>query len=264
MAVQYKYEEGQIKLHSTEHSCRRCWVLFIISLLLIIGLAAWLFVSGYFVAADSDSPQALSLRGKMNEQAHTLEVQDKKIKDIEKELGVAKREKEIQKTANEELNKKLLLAEKKLSEAEEQLLLYGNILSSKDLEPGLRIQHFKLKKVTVDADGKKLPSSRLYRYYLVLSNIRNDKSVEISGDFDIRFVGKSGGKSETLKHKSLIAKESGTPLTRFELKYYSSVEDVIELPEGFKPEKIVLRVSPKGAKTLEQTHKWKDALNGAK
>lgn len=266
MAIEYSYEEGQIKLHTTDSRKKRCWYLLIVTLIALIGLSTWLFVRGYFVPVNSDSPQAISLRGKMNEQAHKLSVQSEKLEKLETALGIARREKEIQKNANEELNKKLLLAEKKLSEAEEELLLYGNILSAKDLEPGLRIQHFTLKKVTVDKDGKKLPSSRLYRYYLVLSNIRKDDTESVNGQFEIKFIGTQGDQSTILKHKDLSIKEEGggTPLTGFDLKYYQSLEDVVELPEGFKVKKVLLNVNPKSGKAMSQTHQWKKLLGDNK
>lgn len=262
MAIEYSYEEGQIKLHSTDSKKKLCWYLLIITLLALIGLVVWLFIRGYFVPANSDTPQAMSLRGKLNEQTHQLTIQAQKLETFETELGIARREKEIQKTANEELNKKLLLAEKKLSESEEELLLYGNILSAKDLEPGLRIQHFTLKKVTVDKDGKKLPSSRLYRYYLVLSNIRKDDTESVKGSFEIKFIGTQNGESKILKHKELSAKEGGggTPLTGFGLKYYQSLEDVVEIPEGFTVKKVLLNVTPRNGKALSQTHQWKKLL----
>lgn len=259
MAIEYSYEEGQIKLRSTEQPKRRCWYLLIIVLLLAIGLGVWLFIRGYFIPADSDSPQAISLRGKLNEQAHTLERQSTNITELENELGIVRREKAIQKTANEELNKQLLLAEQKLSEAEEQLLLYGNILSTQDLEAGLRIQHFGMKIIKVDKEGQKLESDRHYRYSLVLSNIRNDETTTVTGDFEITLTGRQNGKTVSLSHTDLPLKENQI-VSRFSLKYYKSLDGEILLPEGFSPKKVRVVVKPKEGKALEESHKWRTLL----
>ncbi|MGV6809938.1 MAG: DUF6776 family protein [bacterium] len=259
MAIEYSYEEGQIKLRSTEKPKRRCWYLLIIVLLLTIGLGIWLFIRGYFIPADSDSPQAISLRGKLNEQAHTLERQNNKITELENELGITRREKAIQKTANEELNKQLLLAEQKLSEAEEQLLLYGNILSTQDLEAGLRIQHFGMKIIKVDNEGQKLESDRHYRYSLVLSNIRNDDTTTVTGNFEIILTGRQAGKTVSLSHTDLPLKENQV-VSRFSLKYYKSLDGEILLPEGFSPKKVQVVVKPKEGKALDESHKWRTLL----
>jgi hypothetical protein len=261
MAIEYSYEEGQIKLRSTDEPKRRCWYILIVVLLLSFGLGIWLFIRGYFVPVDSDSPQAISLRGKLNEQAHTLERQSTSITELENELGIVRREKAIQKTANEELNKQLLLAEQKLSEAEEQLLLYGNILSTKDLEAGLRIQHFGIKMIKVDNEGQKLDSDRYYRYSLVLSNIRNDETTTVTGNFEITLTGQEKGKkaSVSLSHLDLPLKENQA-VSRFSLKYYKSLDGELLLPEGFSPKKVSVVVKPKDGKALEESYKWNTLL----
>ena len=257
MALEYKYDQGQMSIRSSEGKGRTCWYLIIFFVLLVIGGGGWLFLSGYLTPLDAGSSNSFttSLRGKMNEQKNLLESRNETIKKLTKELGILKREHKIHIIANVELNKKLQLAEKKLSEADEELLLYGNILNAKDLKQGLHIQHFGLKPVEVDKEGKKIPVNTRFHYRVVLSYIRSDDS-SVKGSFSINIVGKQKGKSVTFNHKDIVPGGDGTALTSFSLKYYQSLEGDVELPKDFTPEKVKLSVNPSSGSTLEKTQNW--------
>ncbi len=261
MALEYKFEQGQMRVKPSGSKGKLCWYLMILFMLLTFGGVAWLFFSGYLTSADAETKNsfATSLRGKMNEQKRLLEKRKITIDNLTQELGVIKREFKIQKVANVELNTKLQLAEQKLSDADEELLLYGNILNAKDLKQGLHIQHFGLKLVKVDKEGKKLQTNQRFHYRVVLSYIRSDNS-SVSGSFSINIIGKQKGKSLTLSHKKLVPAGEGTALTGFSLKYYQSMEGDIELPSDFVPEKVKLTVSPSSGKTLEKKYDWATAI----
>ena len=261
MALEYKFEQGQMRVKPSSAQGKLCWYLVILLSLLLLAGAAWLFISGYLIPADANANNtfATSLRGKINEQKHLVEMQKEKIKNLEQQLGIVKREREIQKVANEKLNIKLQLAEKKLGEASEELLLYGNILNKKDLKQGLHIQHFGLNLVEVDHNGNKLKDKNRYHYRVVLSYIRRDES-SIEGHFSITITGKQGNRTTTLRHENLVPRDIGKALTRFSLKYYQSLESEIELPDGFKPDKVKLTVNPSTGKTIEKSYDWFTAI----
>jgi hypothetical protein len=191
----------------------------------------------------------------MNEQKHLLIARKETIDKLSQELGMLKRKHKIQIVANTELNKKLLLAEEKLSDADEELSLYGNLLNAKDLKQGLHIQHFGLKTVKVDKDGVKVQENTRFSYHVVLSYIRSDNSL-IKGKFLISIIGKQQNKSVTLIHTDLVPKLEEAPLTGFSLKYYQRLEGKIEIPKDFIIEKVKLTVSPSSGTTLEATHDW--------
>ena len=259
MALEYKYDQGQIRVESSNSARTLCWALIIFLFLLNIAGAVWLYFSGYFTALDTTTGSghsfATTLRGKMNEQKHLLVSRKDAIDHLSQELGMLQREQKIQVIANKELNKKLLLAEKRLSDADEELALYGNLLNAKNLKQGLHIQHFSLKNVKVDKNGKKVASNRRFGYHVVLSHIRSDNS-PIKGSFIIRIIGQQKNKSLTLFHKDLVPVTEGTALTGFSLKYYQSLEGEIELPDGFTVKTVKLTISPSNGKTLEKTYDW--------
>ena len=257
MALEYKFDQGQLRVNASDSKKKLCWYLLIFVLLLNVGGLAWLFLSGYLMPVEADAKHsfATSLRGKMNEQKHLLTSQKETIKKLTQELGILKREQKIQIVANDKLNGKLQLAETKLGEAKEEILLYGNILNKKDLKQGLHIQSFGLKPVKVDKDGKKIAGNTRFRYRVILSYIRSDDSI-IKGNFSISIIGKQNGSPTTLKHQLLVPKDGGTALTGFSLKYYQSLTGEMELPDGFSPEKVKLIVSPSSGSKLEKTRDW--------
>lgn len=262
MALEYKYDQGQMRVNSSGGGKSTCWYLMIFLLLLSFGGGAWLYLTGYLTpmeSADSENSFSTSLRGKMNEQKTLLKSHGQTIKGLTKELGLLKREHEIQLVANDELNNKLQLSEKKAAEAHEELLLYGNILNVKDMKQGLHIQHFGLKLVKVDKDGKKIATNTRFRYRIVLSYIRSDDS-SAKGKFSIKIVGKQKGKSVTLDHKKLVPMGEGTALAGFALKYYQSLEGEVELPKDFTPEKVKLSVSPSSGSVLAKTQNWSTVM----
>lgn len=255
MSLEYRFENrGTVNVRSTEHKRSFCWHIFITTLLLLAGLVAWLFFSGYLTSIDSEGGlQVTSLRGKMNEQERLLDQQAQQIVRLENESVSARRSQKIQETANEKLRRELVLAEGELVEARQKLLLYESILSPEDLEPGLHVQHFGLKRRLVDAAGKKVTHDRLYQYHLVLALIRNDNSV--SGGYVIEVSGKENGKKKTYKHTTLLP-EGESVRDKFALKYYQSLEGGLLLPEGFVPGSVKVKVSPKAGTGSSVTKKY--------
>ncbi|MEZ5449306.1 MAG: DUF6776 family protein [Thiolinea sp.] len=173
MALEYRFDHrGNVELH-TGYKRSYCWLYFLLFVLLEVGVAAWLYLSGYLIPADSDNNntvQALSLRGKVNEQERLLTKQAEQLVRLESQVAVAQRSEKIQITTSEALRDKLMLAESELGEARERLLLYEEILSPQALEEGLNIQHLGIKRRLIDNQGKKLAHDRYYQYYLVLTN----------------------------------------------------------------------------------------------
>jgi len=255
VSLEYRFENrGTVNVRSTEGKRSFCWHIFITTILLLAGLVAWLFFSGYLTSVDSEGGlQVTSLRGKMNEQERLLDQQARQLVVVENEAVSAKRSQKIQETANEKLRRELVLAEGELVEARQKLLLYESILSPEDLEPGLHVQHFGLKRRLVDAAGKKVLHDRLYQYHLVLALIRNDKAV--SGGYVIEISGKENGKKKTYKHTALLP-EGETARDKFSLKYYQSLEGGLHLPEGFVPGAVKVKVNSKAGKVSSVTKKY--------
>ena len=247
MSLEYRIDNrGVVQVQATRKRSF-CWPAFVLLLLLLALAATWLYFSGYLTPANAAGGglQAISLRGKMNEQERLLKEQKEQIIRLESQSATAIRARQVQETAYDELRSKLSLAEAALAEAKQRLLLYDDILSPQDLEPGLHIQHFAVRPRLLDAAGKKLAEGRYYQYHLVLANVRGGDTA-VSGHFEVRLSGQQAGKDVVLKLKDLntTGADGQAGLDRFSLKYYQSIEGYLELPTDFVPAKVEVTLNP--------------------
>ncbi|WP_298608654.1 DUF6776 family protein [uncultured Thiothrix sp.] len=259
MSLEYRIDHrGVVQLQAARQR-NLCWPLLVVLLLLLLVVTAWLYVSGYLTPVDSTSgTQALSLRGKMNEQARLLEEQQQHIIKLESQAASATRSEQVQATANVELQRKLELAETELANAKDNLLLYEEILSPKDVEAGLSIRHFGLKPRLVDLEGNKLPHERFYQYQLVLANVRGNEA-GVAGRYNLEIKGLKAGAKVNLQLDSLRMKstEQNQDVNHFSLKYYQRFEGIIELPPEFTPEQVIVTLRPEsGANSVTKSYDW--------
>lgn len=259
MSLEYRIDHrGVVQLQAARQR-NYCWPLLILILLLLLVIAAWLYVSGYLTPVDStNGTQALSLRGKMNEQARLLEEQSQQILKLESQAASATRSEQVQATANEELRRKLGLLETELADAKQNLVLYEDILSPKNLEAGLSIRHFGLKPRLIDTEGKKLEHNNYYQYQLVLANVRGSEA-NVAGNYKVEIKGLKAGAKASLQLDQVRVKsaEQNQDVNRFSLKYYQRFEGIIELPPNFIPEQVIVTLLPDtGANPVTKSYDW--------
>ncbi|MFN3785527.1 MAG: DUF6776 family protein [Thiothrix sp.] len=258
MSLEYRFENrGTVQVRPTGSDKRSpCWYILIATVLLLLALLAWQFFSGYLTTADSTGVQALTLRGKMDEQEKLIAKQANTISELEGQLATARRDKEVQVVANEELTRKVAAVEADLAVQRDKLALYEEILSPEGLEPGVHIQHFGVKERLVDNDGKKLNGQHLLRYHLVLANIRNGDT-SVKGTFSIVIRGKQGGKIVSVPHKD-VTPAGETAVTTFDVKHYQSLEGNLLFPKDFVPETVAVKVTLASGETPERLSKSYD------
>lgn len=258
MSLEYKFENrGTVQVRPTGSDKRSpCWYMLIGTGLLLLALLGWQFFSGYLTPANSNGIHALTLRGKMDEQEKLIEKQTVSIRELEDQLATAKREKEVQVVANEELSRKFAAAESDLSGQRDKLALYEEILSPAGLEPGLHLQHFGVKERLVDNDGKKLNGQHLYQYHLVLANIRGGDTA-VQGSFSIAISGKQDGKPASVMHKD-VTPSGEKALSAFDVKHYQSLEGNLLFPKDFVPEEVKVKVTLASGETPERLTKSYD------
>lgn len=257
MSLEYRFENrGTVQVRPTGSDKKSpCWYLLASVLLLLLIVGAWLFIRGYLSSADDTGSHALSLRGKIEEQEKLIDKHVASIMKLEAQLATVKREQQVQVAANEELGKKFNAAVADLASEREKLVLYEGILAPEDLAQGLHIQHFGIKPLMVDADGKKV--ERLYQYHLVLANIRGTDNT-LEGSYSITISGKQDGKTVSVTLKDVTPPGEKTS-TEFAVKHYQSLEGSFQFPKDFMPESVKLRVSPTTGETparLTQSYDW--------
>lgn len=132
----------------------------------------------------------------------------------------------------------------------EELAFYRGIVSS-DGDKGISIQTF-----VVERDGP----AGAYHYSLVLTrNMRNGKVA--SGTIDLLISGEMDGRV-----KQLDLKDVSMPVTRglsFEFKHFQRLEGRVQLPRGFVPHTVYVKVHTAGDRpsSLEKTFDWSRAAS---
>ncbi len=262
MSLEYKIDHRGVAQLQTGQKRGYCWPVLLTLLILLLLASIWLFFSGYLTPAGATGGlQALSLRGKMDEQARMLDRQSEQILQLESQAAAAIRSRDVEVSANEVLRRKLSVAETDLAEARGRLLLYEDILSPKALDQGLNITHFAIKARVIDEEGNKLEPDRYYQYHLVLANVRGGETVA-SGQFELTLSGQQDNKPVTLKLDQLSSGATGNTRkassNTFSLKYYQSIEGQIELPKSFIPVQavVVLHPAAEGSLAVTKTYDW--------
>lgn len=261
MALEYKFDhKGNATLQAAEPKRNYCWLIFLLSWLLVLGVGSYLFYGGYLTPADLSSEHNIlqsNLRGKLNEQERLLKQQTETVTRLETQLASAQRAKLIQDEANKTLRRQLGTMELKLVEAQRKSVLYESILAPDELKDGLNIQHFGVQLVLMDQEGNSLKEKSIYKYHLVLTNIRNQNSARIKGDFLLQVAGQQDGKARKLEHTALALSDEKS-LKTFSLKYYQSLEGHFKLPEGFQPLSIKVMINPSVGAKVSTKFAWDD------
>ncbi len=261
MSLEYRFDHRRaVESQLVGRKRNLCWLYFICFILLQLGAVLWCYLNGYLMPLNAQGgAHALSLRGKLDEQALRLAQQVDAMTQLQVRLAATQRAEAIQVASNEVLRDKLMLAETALAESRERLLLYEEVLAP-TVGRGLDIQYLAIKRLLIDADGKKLAHERHYQYHLILTNIRGAEAL-VSGQFNLTLQGKSQGKPQSLPLKALVlmarsGKQTPRADNTFSFKHYQGLEGVIELPDGFTPQRVIIELMPVAGKKVRRQYAW--------
>lgn len=129
----------------------------------------------------------------------------------------------------------------------EDLAFYRAIVA--DQQAGLRVQDLEL----LAGDDESSFSLRL----VLAQAIRT--SQRISGSVELQVEGMRAGEPQTLGLSELgVIAEQRKSLAGFSFRYFQNLEADLVLPEGFAPERVIVKLKPKGsgAKPIEKTFDW--------
>ena len=95
-----------------------------------------------------------------------------------------------------------------------------------------------------------------YELQLVLAQALRSKG-DVSGTIRLALEGQRNGAAERLEMDVLRAGAGGDAL-QYSFRYFQDLKAAVTLPEGFQPERVHVRVKPrgKGAKTVEEFFAW--------
>ena len=179
------------------------------------------------------------------EKLNTKQSKDNKV--LRERVAILERSSQIDQQAAQDVKADLGQLEMELQAAREEIEFYRGIVAPGDVQSGLRVHRFTLKRGT--APGK-------YHYELVLTQLKhNDKYV--TGVVDWKISGLLLGEPGEVA----LAGVTNPPVKqlKFRFRYFQELAGTITLPEGFEARNVTLTITPAGKKKqgpVEQVFDW--------
>ena len=224
------------------------WLMTIALLVCTVVAGFWLSFEYGRNVAGYDSAETDAYIQQLIEQ---LEESQAEIIESKRRATMIERNSRIDVDASAQLKETLAQSQSEALKLKKELSFYKSIVAPEQGSRSLAIQTVQLKKN--DAGG--------YSYKIMVSQRgRNDEFAR--GTIDVTVEGVDEGKPVTYK-LSELSKDTKKPM-KFGFKYFQNFEGVMNLPEGFQPDAIRVKVNPKTGKikAVDEQFAWSDLTAG--
>ncbi|NIR58833.1 MAG: hypothetical protein GWO02_04590 [Gammaproteobacteria bacterium] len=227
----------------------RPWIRWALALLIpaAVGGAAWLGFDYGQSRAGFDRADARARIHRLGARIEALEAGKERLS---QRVVMLERAAEVDAEAYQEVKRTVGELQARLAEQRKELTFYRNIVSPATYSAGLHIESFGLA-----ARG----GARVFDYKLVLMQVaKNYRTAQGQVEMTIEGSGEDG--LVALEMKDVDVEENGKRAYAF--KYFQTLEGQLRLPEGFAPERVQVRVTPRGKReaALEQTYDWSEVI----
>ena len=225
------------------------WVVFL-GMLAALGSVGWLaFDYGRERAGYDRQAAEARLRRLAAELARVRGERDR----LEAALAKLERARRIDQAAQERLQALVDGLQAENGRLREELAFYRRVVGPREGVRGVRIQSFALEREAGEG---------LWRYKLVLSQSPRRRRLA-RGVVHLTVEGSRGDERMRLGLDALAT--DGEAALPYRFRYFQYLEGTLRLPQGFVPERLVLRVRPRGTKEspVERTWAWSDLTEEA-
>ncbi len=216
-----------------------------------IGRAVLLFLLVAVISYAGGYWQGIRQNFHLRDQRATLGGQmsdlQKDLQQLQAENAVLRHGNEVERQASEQVRQDNIHLQNRLSELEQTISLYRDVLAPEAGEKGLRIERLEL-------SGSN--TGQRFRFRLVLAQL--DKNAEpINGTIRYNLLGTQNEKTATIAFEQLVTEPSAGGLP-FSFRFFQDVSGEFSLPDGFVPQQIEVVVQAKGRKAakLERRFDW--------
>ena len=167
--------------------------------------------------------------------------------ELHRKVALLETSKKIDEEAYSQVEQRMVDLQNKILVQQEDIAFYQGIVA--DQQAGLRLQSLEL---LAGADELK------FSLRLVLAQAMR-ATQRISGSIELKVAGVQDGKPLTLSLPELgVTAEQRNALAGFSFRYFQNLEIDLILPKGFAPERVMVKLSPKGkqAKSVDKTFDW--------
>ena len=167
---------------------------------------------------------------------------------LDARIAQLSRSEQVAKAALGDLQASLRDRDEELDSLRADLAFYGRLLGGK--REGLTVQALRVTPVA---------GSRAWNFIATLTQ-NFKRGDETSGRVALSVEGVLDGRLETLDWKTLV-QDPNAAGTAYTFKYFAQVRGTMMLPDGFAPNRVVVRAEGDGARA-EQSFAWADATKG--
>ncbi len=167
--------------------------------------------------------------------------------ELHRKIAILETGNKIDEEAYSQVEQRMIGLQNEILVQQEDLAFYRGIVA--DQQAGLRVQDLEM----LAGSDKSSFSLRL-----VLAQAMR-ASQRISGSVDLQVEGVRDGQPLTLGLTELgVNAEQRKAMAGFAFRYFQNLEADLILPEGFTPERVIVKLRPKGkrAKSVEKTFDW--------
>ena len=241
--MSYAHGMSSPKLVIRSHAPHYKVLLWVLAAVAMIGLGFGLYLAGQSRAGFNRiqvASQLASLRKKLGEQEaenHALRAK----------IAILDTGAKIDSEAYRRIETALVDLQTKILEQQEDIAFYRGIVSLDDTA-GLRIQNFRMSRAI---------GPRTFNMQLVLAQAFRSGH-QVAGHVELSVDGVRQGTAVRLGLQDLLADRASPSRLNFSFRYFQDLTVDLVLPQGFAPQRIIVRITPKGesAKTVEKTFDW--------
>ncbi|MBX3727131.1 MAG: hypothetical protein KF823_14575 [Xanthomonadales bacterium] len=210
-------------------------------------VAAWLLtvLAAYVVGRYVMIPQAGTLAADLAQSQAALEVNRRRLAEIEQRLAVVERSEQIARLANENVQGALAAKDDEIAQLRRDLAVYDRLIG-----PGAQRQPLDLHELVLR------PSDDGSVAFSALLTQSNDPRGSTAGRLTLAIEGQRSGRTERLEWPALVPSRSAEGLG-FDFRYFQRLEGRITLPGDFQPHTVHVRLAPRGGSAVERTLDWR-------
>ena len=220
---------------------------FVLVVLLVLGVAV--SAVGGFMFGYSNT-----LRSQQSEQTTQQELNELLIgaetenSELRRQVAILDRSSVMDQLAGEEVQETIIGLRDRVSQLEEDIVYYRQVVSAETEDTGLIISQ-------LDIDVTR--ESNRYRYKLVLRQQDADGDTFLTGHVNINLVGSQGEEKQILSLRDLSAEQDQLDI-RLRFKYFQNIEGELVLPENFVPDRLQVAAVSVGPveKSINQNFSW--------
>lgn len=175
-----------------------------------------------------------------------LRILQAELVEYEEQLSLMKLSSEVDNVALESARQQMVILQRQIYSRNEDLKLYRDLLQDNDSPSGVSISDFSL--TLLDDDRIK---------YCWVVRQKQDEVKRLSLFADFKVEGRQVGTARSYKLSDLDQQVEKWPI-KIEFKYFSIQQGVMELPEGFNPDNVIisLRYTWDKRSILRQEYDW--------